>query len=113
MAVVDEGFPLPTEERVAYLIDSYVGQIGVVETPDGAILIDDGPIPVYQPDTGALVGYEMFVRSFTAEGDLGVDPHRVFINPPDGRRQQSDGTVIEDVPPVTVVDDILIQTVTP
>lgn len=105
--------PLPVEERVSHLIEAYQNQVGVVETEKGAVLIDEGPLPLYHPTTGELIGYEMWVRYFTSEGDEGVDPHRQFLYPPDGRAKEESGDVVELVPVVNLVDDIIRETVTP
>lgn len=106
------GEPLPAPERAMYVVNAMRDHIGVVDAGDTVVLLDGPIIPLYHKKTGELVGYETYVRLFDATGDLGVDAHRQFINPPDGRRKLDDGTVVEDVDPTLLVEDILRRTVT-
>lgn len=107
------GTPLPVPDRAEHIVSVMRDHLGIVETDTCAILLDCPVIPLYHKQTGELIGYETYVRMFDAEGDLGVDPHRQFINPPDGRRKLDDGTIIEAVDTVTLVEEALRQTVTP
>lgn len=104
------GKPLPVLDRIHHIINSYKRN-GVIDTPNGTILMDQKPTIFYHPKTGEIAGYEVRIRAFRNSGDLGVDPHRVFINPPDGREQLDDGTVNVLVDPQDMIDHMLIQTV--
>lgn len=108
-----EGTTLPVAERADYVVNCLRDHIGVVDAGDTVVLLDSPIIPLYHKKTGELVGYETYVRLFDETGDLGVDAHRQFINPPDGRRKLDDGTVVEDVDPTLLVEDILRRTVKP
>lgn len=107
------GTPLPVNERAAYVVNCMRDHIGVVDAGDTVVLLDSPIIPLYHKKTGELIGYETYVRLFDETGDLGVDAHRQFINPPDGRRKLDDGTVVEIADPTLLVEDILRRTVTP
>lgn len=103
--------PISVADRVSHLIASYRGRKGVIDTPAKTILIDEGPRAISHPVTGEVIGYEVMVRTFDATGDLGVDPHRQFINPPDGREPQDDGSVVVRADPAALIEDALARTV--
>jgi hypothetical protein len=105
------GVELPVADRVAYLCKQHKPQNDVIDTEDQTILIDVPPRPYRHPNTGEVVGYEMFIRAFDASGDKGVDPHRVFINPPDGRRKLDSREIVTDVDAVVMVRETLTHTV--
>lgn len=91
---------LTPANRVQNLMNSMRGHKGFVDTDDGGkIRIILGPKPYANPDTGEIIGYQIWVKLFDANNnEVNIDPHRVFINPPDNSYYDSDlGRTIVDL----------------
>lgn len=114
---VSTDVPRRVSVRVAGLCDAYRGRSGVIEVDEAdVVLVDVPPRPFIHPKTGEVAGFEVFVRRFGPDGDQGVDPHRVFINPPDGKFELAGGEI--EVDPewpgdAEFIDDALRRTVRP
>lgn len=87
-------------DRAQNLIRSMKNHKGTIDTDDGGkIKIVLGPMPYAHPDTGELIGYQIWVNAFDAAGNkLDIDSHRIFVYPPDNTYYDTDlGQVVVDL----------------
>lgn len=103
-------FPVAVHERVAALV-AKLNEIPDFTEPEGdTFVVTKGPRLIRQQ--GEVIGYEVWVKHFDAEGhELDIDPHRQFLYPPDGSYLDDQGVKQRDVTPEIALRGMLSRTI--
>lgn len=103
-------FPVAVADRVAAIKAALVNLPDFTEPEGDTFVVTSGPKDIVKD--GEVIGYEVWMKHFDAEGyEINIDPHRAFINPPDGSYLDDQGVKRHDVTPEIALRGMLSRTI--